>query len=542
MNIENIKKLELPKKPGCYFFKDKDNEIIYIGKAADLRSRVLSYWRESTSHSPAKYSMMKKIKKIDWIEVESEIEALLLESNLIKKHKPTYNIVMRDDKRHVYIKVSTEDEYPRVFMTRQLDRAGKYFGPFVSVEAVRETLKVVRKIWPYRSCKNLPKKVCLYYRIGKCPGPCEQHIEKSDYDKIIRQIILFLDGKKKRVAKDIEKEIKLLEKSVIANEAERSVAISRSPRRSSPVGESTPRDDIIIKINSLKYRLINLRKVLDHSNILSLTDKYASDVVELAKVLGLKNIPNRIEGYDISNIFGKEAVGSMVVFNDGEPNKSEYRKFKIKNEEGGDTGMLKEMLERRLKHSIVNFCHPGLVPGSCDKLSTHLDRSKRIPRNQALTNQNKSVILEGAPCLPAGRNATDRISGTKASTNQHKKSVIARNEAQRSDAAISNVLKRSKENWPSPDLIIIDGGKGQLNAVLRIIKKYKLDIPVIAVSKGQGLRSAKAPDKIFFPGEKKPLELPLSSPALHIIKRVRDEAHRFAITYHRKLRKKRTFK
>ncbi len=423
MNLQDIQKLNLPKSPGVYQFLDKAGRIIYIGKASNLKNRISSYWQKSANHSSAKHSMLKQVAKIKIIKTDSEIEALLLEANLIKKNQPKYNVVLRDDKRYVYIKISTEEEWPRVFVTRKLEKQGKYFGPFVSMESVREALKTIRKIWPFRSCRNIPQKTCLYYRIGKCPGMCEKLISKKDYNKIIKQIILFLEGRKKELVKKIKKEIKLAENY---------------------------KEDV----DYLKYQLLNLEKVLAHTNILSLQDKYASDVVELAKVLGLPKIPKRIEGYDVSNIFGQEAVGSMVVFQDGEPNKNEYRKFKIssfartaKDKKFSDVQMLKEVLERRFKN-----------------------------------------------------------------------------------------------DWPKSDLIIIDGGKAQLNTAVRVLKKFDLNIPVISVSKGAGLRSAQAPDKIFFPDQKNPLELPLVSPALHLVKRVRDEAHRFAIIYHRKLKKKKIFK
>lgn len=415
MDLEKVKELNIPKNPGCYFFLDEKGKIIYIGKASSLYSRVVSYWQKSTTHTPAKFAMLNKVAKINWTETDSEIEALLLESNLIKKYQPEFNVLMRDDKRYIYIKISTEDEWPRVFATRTLDRSGRYFGPFISAGAVRETLRVIRKIWPFRSCPSTSRKACLYYNINKCPGMCEGNIEKKDYNKIIKQIILFLEGKKNKIVEDIEKEIKHLEKRN-GDEAE---------------------------INLLKFRVLNMKTVLAHSNILSLIDKYSSDVVELAKILNLRTIPVRIEGYDISNIFGQEAVGSMVVFSEGEPDKNEYRKFKIKIGQGeaNDVGMLKEILNRRFNN-----------------------------------------------------------------------------------------------NWPLPDFIIVDGGKPQLNVAIKVLQERKLDIPVIGVSKGEGLRSAIAPDKIFFPGEDRPLELPITSPALHIIKRVRDEAHRFAIKYHRDLR------
>jgi len=468
MNLEEIKKLNIPKTPGSYQFRDASGKIIYVGKAVDLRSRVLSYWREATSHTPAKYSMLKKVASIEWIEVESEIEALLLEANLIKKFQPEYNVVMRDDKRYSYIEVSTEDEYPRISITRNLDKKGKYFGPFVSTEAVRETLKALRKIWPYRSCKNMPKKACLYYRLGKCQGACENYISKSEYLKTIRQIILFLEGGKTALIKNYELRIKKLERQLDS--------------------QTTRQPEIDEQLIRLKYELKNINNVLDHSKVLSLADKYAGDVVELAKTLGLARVPNRIEGYDISNLQGTEAVGSMVVFKDGEPDKNEYRKFKIKDLDlEGDVWMLQEVIERRLKH--FNY-------------------------QSSITNYELQLLrADGRPV------------------------VSLSNEGRGEGKA-----KKDKDVWENPDLIIVDGGKAQLGVLVRILKKNNLDIPVIAISKGEGLRSSIAPDKIFFPGQKKPLELPLASPALHLIKRVRDEAHRFAIEYHRGIRAKRFLK
>jgi excinuclease ABC subunit C len=445
LTIEDIKQLELPKTPGSYQYYDQEGKILYVGKAVDLRSRVLSYWQKGAGHTPAKAAMMKLIAEVRWITVDSEIEALLLESNLIKRFQPPFNVDLRDDKRHTYIKISGE-EVPRIHSTRQLSNTGTFFGPFVSAGAVRETLRAIRRIWPYRSCATLPRKACLYQRLGKCPGMCEFPETREAYRHSAKQIGLFLAGKKKSIVNGIEKELKRLE------------------RKESKEGLS---DEEARQLATSRYELMNIEHVLKHTEIINLVDKYAADVVELAKVLSLPRVPERIEGYDISNIFGRDAVGSMVVFNGGEPDKDEYRKFKIKLSEGqaGDTFMLQEMLTRRLLHSLPE------------------------------------------------------------------------KEESKAGAQESNI-----EKWPTPDLIIIDGGKGQLNVVLRILKRLKLDIPAIAVSKGEGLRSAQAPDKIFFPGEKEALKLPLASPALHIIKRVRDEAHRFAIKYHRELRGKRLFR
>jgi excinuclease ABC subunit C len=311
--------------------------------------------------------------------------------------------MLRDDKRFNYIHISLEDEIPGVFLTRKIGKAGKYYGPFVSGLAVKETLKALRKIWPYCAMKKFQKKPCFYYQIGRCLGPCGKKVTLKEYnDQVIKPLILFFEGKKKSVIKSLPEEKR-------------------------------------------EY----LRQVLENTRVLSVGEKYANDVVELAKVLSLPKIPLRIEGYDISNTFGTSAVGSMVVFANGEADKNEYRKFKIvgkfaTDRKRGDVQMLSEMFQRRL------------------------------------TN-----------------------------------------------------------DWPLPDLIIVDGGKQQLNVISKILKKANLDITLIGITKGEGLRSAKAPDKIYFPGQSLPLQLPLASAALHLIKRVRDEAHRFAITYHRKVRSKR---
>lgn len=461
MNLDQVKKLNIPKTAGVYQYFNSSGEIIYIGKAANLASRVLSYWQKSANHTPAKAAMVSQVDKIKWIETDSEIEALLLEANMIKKHQPPFNVLLRDDKRFLYIKVSTDDEIPSVFATRKITKAGKYFGPFVSAAAVRETLKAVRKIWPYCAMRKRQKKPCFYYQIDLCSGVCGGLIGRKEYiDKIINPIILFFEGKKKRIIKNLEVRSKNLE-------MKRKLLEAGSQEYENNKNE----------IEKLKFQLLNMKRVLQHTEIINLADKYVADTVELAKLLSLPKTPERIEGYDISNIFGKEAVGSMVVFAGGEPDKSQYRKFKIKVGQGeaNDVGMLREVLERRLKR-IAKKTSPQ--PSSFGELRTG--------------------SCEGEETKERGQ----------------------------------------AEAWPMPDLIIIDGGKAQVNAAYGIIKKMKLDIPVIGVSKGKGLRSAIAPDRLFFPGEKKPLELSLSSPALHLIKRVRDEAHRFAISYHRKLRGK----
>ncbi|KKR18255.1 MAG: Excinuclease ABC C subunit domain protein [Parcubacteria group bacterium GW2011_GWE2_39_37] len=485
MTIEEVKKLDIPKKPGSYQFYNEAGEIIYVGKAANLQSRVLSYWQKSTDHTPAKFAMLKQINSIKWIETDSEIEALLLESNFIKKYQPQFNVLLRDDKRFAYVKISLEDEIPGIFVTRKVDQAGRYFGPFVSVMAVKETLKTIRKIWPYCATRKTQKKACFYHQIGRCMGICGNVVGKKEYlEKVIKPIILFFEGKKEKIIKNYEIKIRDLEKKI----------------KKLKEG-SDEHVEVMEELGYLKFQVRNMKHVLEHANILGLVDKYATDIVELAKVLGLPKTPDRIEGYDISNIFGREAVGSMVVFTDGEEDKNEYRKFKIKVGQGeaSDVRMLREVLERRFAHS-----ENPLLRGVAPKATGCVAGVDVEPLVKSSPSQHIPLSQEGDLILPFIRG------GVAAAT----------------------------EGWTLPDLIVIDGGKPQLNVAAAVLKKHKLKIPLIAISKGNGLRSGIAPDKLFFPGEKKPLSLPLSSPALHLIKRVRDEAHRFAITYHRNLRSK----
>lgn len=415
------KKLDaLPKSPGVYLFYGKGKKLLYIGKAASLHSRVRSYFQKSAQHSPAKTMMVQEITTFDIKQVDTEIEALLLEANLIKKYQPPYNVVMRDDKSYAYVEI-TNDEFPTIKVVRQLGKQGRYFGPFTDMRALREALKVLSRIFRWRpeKCKPHQGRPCFDYQIGLCPGTCLGTVDKKEYAKRIRKVIWFFEGKKGKVITEIKKELRTAKKH---NNDER--------------------------MRELEFQLHSLEQVLSHSHMVSVIEKYETDAKELSRIVKAGKPLTRIEGYDISNIYGNEAVGSMVVFREGESDKKEYRKFKMKVEgKPNDFAMMTEMLDRRFNRYAE---------------------------------------------------------------------------------------ESTKDIWPVPDLVIIDGGKGQLNICTRILKKYNLDIPHISI--------AKRDEEIFFPGEKNALKLPKASPALHLVQRVRDEAHRFAITYHRKVRSKRTFR
>ncbi len=433
LSLDKIKDLAIPERPGSYqFFVQK--KIVYVGKAVNLRRRVYSYWQRYQDLSAAKKQMIDQVDQVKWVETDSEIEALLLESNFIKKYQPRYNIVWRDDKRYAYIAISSED-FPRIYITRKLEESGQFFGPFTSVQAARETIKIIRKVWPYRSCRLMSKKACLYYRLGQCPGVCQDFMSKLEYKKLIKNIGLFLSGEKKAVVKKIEQDRHGLEKRL------------KKILKTADLGEIAVIEQ---KISSYSWQLEQLNKVLANNQIIGLSEKYANDVFELAKALNLNKAPERIEGYDLSNLYGLQAVGSMVVFLSGEAVSQEYRRFKLSDfellssKEAGDTALLKEMLKRRAVH----------------------------------------------------------------------------------------------EDWGRPDLVVVDGAKAQVNAAEKVLKQAGWEVKVIGLGKDVGLRSARALDKIYFPGKAEPLQLSLNSPALHLLKRVRDEAHRFAITYHRQVRRR----
>jgi len=401
----------LPLTPGVYLFKDKRGRILYIGKASNLRNRVKSYFKGPLLETRLNI-MVEKIKKIDRILCDSEIEALVLESELIRRYKPKYNIEWKDDKNFLYIMI-TKEQFPRVEEVRPpLTEKAQYFGPFTDASAVKNTLKTLRRIFPYRSCRRMPTKACLHYFIKRCPSPCIGEISEKDYQKLIKNLIKILSGKKNLVIKQMGKEMKI---ESVKHKFEKAAVL---------------RD----RIANLKK--INQTIIFDEASYKRIKSDEA--LSGLSRLLDLKSLPRRIEAYDVSNISGLSATGSMIVFEDGLPQKKEYKRFKIKSVSGiDDYKMIKEILERRFK-----------------------------------------------------------------------------------------------QNWISPDLVIIDGGKGQLSTAKNVLAKNKLSIPVIGLAKREEEIVIKKGRSFQI------IRLPKTSKILQLLQRIRDEAHRFAISYHTKLRSK----
>lgn len=427
----------LPKKAGIYILRDESLKPLYVGKAKNIFNRVNSYFGKFPL-GPKTIKMVSQIKKIDYIETESELEALLLEADFIKKIKPKYNVRFKDDKAYKYIRVTIQEDFPRVETVRAIkkDRA-KYFGPFPDSNTVRQVLKSLRKIFPYCNEKVKRGKPCFYVHLNVCSGPCAGLISQENYRKIIHHLVMFLSGKKSQIIANLTSEMK---KSALKQNYEKAVQIRDQLKMIEYVTQSyLSTQDYIENPNLLADRR--------HSEIVSLIEVLRNNKI-LPKSYKLKN-KFRIESYDVSNIGGKLATGSMVVFIDGDILTSDYRRFRIRLKEApDDVGMLTEILKRRFKK----------------------------PRPTAKDTSFQSL----------------------------------------------------------PDLLLIDGGKGQLGGALKVLEAKKQNICCLALAKRQE-------EIIFFDPIKqvyKSLILNKSFPALKLLQRIRDEAHRFSLVYHRTLRSK----
>jgi excinuclease ABC subunit C len=353
----------IPQNPGVYFFK-KGRSVLYVGKASNLRNRTGQYFQNSSNLSELKQRLIIAATSLTWEETDTDIEALLLEAHYIKKLQPPYNILLRDDKTYVSVKITDED-FPKVLSTRKIEKDGIYFGPFTDARAIHETLRALRKFFPYRTtCKPNSGRACLDAHIGLCPGVCAGKITKAEYKKNIQHIKWFFEGKKGKVIKSLKQQLrKELDKERLN---EKDLEKPDSIERGYEVKTS--------KADRLRLQIHYLEKVLSMQKVLSKSDKVEGDVIELAKVLKLKTPPIRIEGYDISNIYGTLNTSSMVVFTNGEADKKEYKKFKIKTVRGAnDFASMQETLRRRFNHPEWGTPDLVVIDGGRPQLSAAIE-------------------------------------------------------------------------------------------------------------------------------------------------------------------------
>ena len=407
----------LPSSPGVYFHKNAEGEIIYVGKAAVLKNRVRQYF-QNTEKDPKTEALVKEIVDTDWIVVDTEMDALFLESEMIKRYMPKWNILLRDDKTVSYVRIDMKSEVPYVTMTRnpEGDNA-EYIGPFYAKRTVSDALRILRKVFPYY-IKPYDGKKSLDTDLGLTPGIEIGKTTPVEYKKNLKKLIRYLNGERKDLLRDLEVQMK--EEAAVGNYEEAAV------------------------LRNQLFGLKELRKKIVFSDKEFMDISSDQALKQLKDLLNLENPPRRIEGYDISHQSGKDVTGSMVVFINGASDRKEYRKFKLRNQKNDDTNNLREVIERRLKH----------------------------------------------------------------------------------------------KEWEYPDLIILDGGEGQINAVKELLDEVK--IPVIGRNKS-GDHSKNADVNIVIPGEGV-VEINKESHVARLIARIDEESHRFAITYHRLLKNKNVIK
>jgi len=564
----------LPAKPGVYIFREAKGGILYVGKAASLRNRVRSYFGATHAFEPKVRRLVEQIENIEFILTGSAQEALLLEATLVKRHQPFFNVRLKDDKHYPYLKIDLAEEWPRVEITRRIqDDGARYFGPFASAGSVRRTLDLVKKLFPWRSCTKVitgdDPRPCLEYYIHRCIGPCASLCTKPEYDTVIQQTIMFLEGRTDEIARDLRRE---MQEASEAQEYERAArlrdqvqAIERTTERQvMEVRDRTDMDvfglareeqEAWVQVFFLRKGLIigrdtfqldgaaeetdaevlrsfveqfyqsapyvparvllpepiedahlieawlterrgtnvrvyapergekrtlveravtNARESLQQARARWLADsgKKQEALRQLQDELNLPTLPERIECYDISNIQGTSSVGSMVVFEGGNPKRSEYRRFRIKGVTGSnDFAMMQEVLKRRFW---------------------------RFRRQSEEEGANEAAPAEGASAGPGGAEET---------------------------------VEYDESFGSLPDLLIVDGGKGQVSAAHDAMRNMGVgNIPLAGL--------AKRFEELYVKDVSEPIVLDRTSQALYLVQRIRDEAHRFAITYHRDVRKK----
>ena len=519
---------DIPELPGVYHFRDGEN-ILYIGKAKNLKKRVNSYFKKKNSIKENK--ILYEAKSLDYTATSNELEALILEENEIKEHQPKYNVRLKDDKRYPYIKVTIEDEYPRVFHTRKIEDDGSlYFGPFADVKAVKKALKTLRSVFPVRTCsgKNLPDKVCLQYHINRCLAPCIGKIEKQEYREMIDEIIDFLKGKTKKLEKIIYDKMRKSSgnlnfemAAVYRNQLMSLRDLTKKQRM--VLTDKKSRDIIGISAEAVmacvfvfqirEGKMINSERYILRSNENVPLEEYIRRFL-LWKYLKISYIPEEIiVPYRIKDKSLLERLLSS----------------KIKRPEKGDLKRLNEMAAKNAKLELGReLLHPAKgLKYSLVELKNVLSLDKTPARIEGFDISNIGGTDSVGSCVVFinGFPVKDKYRRFKI------KSVVGINDPAMIGEIVSRRIKRLIIEEEIPDLILIDGGKTQLNSALKAMRKItSLKVPVIAL--------AKRAEEIHLPGGEI-VSLPLNSQALRLLMRIRDEAHDFALNYHKKLRRKR---
>ena len=528
----------LPTTPGVYLWRDKYQRIIYVGKAINLRNRVRSYVQQDVNRSVKVTAMMRRAWDVETIQTKTEMEALILEATLIKEHHPKYNIMLRDDKTYPYVKVTVQEEYPRLFMTRRLERDGaKYFGPFTDVTAVHHVLRILRSYYPLRTCKSMKvERPCLQYHMHYCEGPCMKYVTVEAYRKYIDDIVALFEGKQVQVIQEITSKMEQasedLEFELAAKYRDDLLSIQKVQEKQRMVTQRGDMDVLGMAIDGpmacIQLFFIRSGRLLGRENYFVQHEGDSPELVmtEFIKqyyggstfipkelLLPMDSVDRELFSEWFTSMKGQQVDVSV-------PQRG-YKKDLIKMAEENAQNFLAER-RRQWQYTIDK------AGGAVKKLAEVLDLPRLPERMECydISHMQGAETVASMVVFEGGKPAKREYRRFKLKTVQGKPDDFA---------SMAEIMERrygNEKDWPMPDLIIIDGGKGQLNSALPVIRAMGVtDVPVISL--------AKRIEEVFVEGESESIILEHHTPELQLLQQIRDEAHRFAITYHRRLRGKR---
>ena len=555
--------IHIPAKPGVYIFRNAQGEVIYVGKAISLRNRVRSYFQQGAKHLPKTRAMLEHIADLEYIVTDSEVEALILECNLIKEHRPRYNVLLKDDKSYPYIKVTLGEEYPRVMSTRRVVKDGsRYFGPYTQVGAMNETLRLIKRLFPFRTCSArqfaVRTRVCLNYHIKRCQGPCTGEVDKEQYRAAINEIVLFLEGRQDDLIKRLEKRMHRAAEDLDFEQAaelrDQLQALKKVVERQKMVSEGLEDQDVVAMargMNEVCVMVFFVRggKLIGREHYLL---KNTDDLTRGEVMAGfLKQYYNQVEFIPrqvlLSEDTGEEAelIGQWLTGKRGS-------KVTVKTPKRGEKLKLVEMVSKNALLVLQQLELEGQAKkGRLDDALEELARALHLPEPPYRLECFDISNIQGAEQVAS----MVVFEGGKPSTGEYRRFKIRTVEGPNDFAAMEEVIfrrfsrgleeqkllqtgqistKEAKFNR-FPQLVIIDGGKGQLSAARRVMAHLGVeDIPTFGLAKEEEL--------LFSEHSSDPVVLPRDSQGLYLVQRLRDEAHRFAVTYHRSLRSKRNLK
>lgn len=544
-NLKQTLKL-LPSLPGCYIYYNKEGEVIYVGKAKILKRRVLSYFNRK--HDSVKVNVLvSQIERLEYIITNTEVEALILESHLIKKYKPRYNVLLKDDKKYPYFLITDED-FPRITIVRKKNmnpEKGRYYGPYTDVRAMHATLDFLKKIFPLKQCKS-PKfkdRPCLYYHIGRCMAPCQNMVTSEEYKAIVKQAELFLSGKQSELMKQLKEQMQKYSESLQFEKAAKLRDsyndLAKTLEKQKVVYENTKLNEDVISlmaddgIFAIVILMIREGRLIDKKDFVyeveedDRTEFFATFFKEYYSTLKLE-YPDKIVSNEL------EAVGEKALYEEWLEILAQ-KKVKISYGKSAQGKELQMLADKNAKVVLDNakIAKMSKIRDDFNEIGSYLAEKlhlKNFPYRMECydishiqgTNTVASMVtfINGVPKKSEYRKFKVKMTEGKPDDFLSMKEVLTR-----------RLSHLGEEKWAKPDLMIIDGGKGQLSSVMEIIEGLGVTgIDVVSL--------AKKHEEVFLPKQSKPVILPRNSSALFLFQRIRDEAHRFAITYHRKLRSK----